>query len=708
MKKREKQIQNEIKALIDNEEIQVPDSLSQNKIENLLKSAKQDKKATSILKIIVPVAAAVAVIAVSLTAGIKYLNSAPQKNVTLSGVYNQSYGDAPIKDAKNYEEIEKYFLSIKKQYVKEEIKNQLRFSFSFGQKKSNINSMETPESSGGTDASSNPSNSSNSENAMTDSYGSTNVQVDGIDEADILKNDGKNLYVVSNSAKKLFIIDAASAEKMQIASEVPFKENQTIDEIYLKDSKVITIGTAYDYFDEASGETIEIYKSDQKNERTVITIYNASNGTDLKELKQIEIDGSKISTRLSGNKLIAACSYSVPLFKEKETLKKRCIPSYYSSGEQAFVPFENIKILDDLQSESNYLVIGIIDLSSISQAPEMTAVLGGGENAYCDSNNIYFTRSIYSKGTETVSADGEIASYTPGKASTGIFMFDITGMSAEFKAYGTVDGTVDDQFSMDKHGEYFRIATTDNADGSNITVLDKELKKVGEITGLSKGERIYAVRFMGDTAYVITFRQTDPLLIIDLSDPKNPKLLGELKIPGFSDYLHPYSENLLIGVGYDGTESGLNGNMKVSLFDVSDPKNPKEVSKIIFNGNSVISQAAGNHKAFLWLGDTKEFAIPVLKYNNNRTSAYLCIMSVGQDNKLNITGSYGENSISYKEDNPEIFRGTYIGNTIFTISENQVAAYNRSSQEKISSVLLTESAQAEAATGTNEYNDTVY
>lgn len=720
MKKREKEVQNELKGLINNEDIWIPESLSQKKIEGLLKSAKQNKKKTSVFKTVISVTAAAAVLAISVTAGIKYLNSTPEHMDMPESEGNEIYGSAPIKNAENYEEIENYFLEIKKQYSKEELKDKLNSAFSFGQK--NSSAEIAPEYSGSDssgslndmagNAAGNSQDTNTSAGLQPEGYGKTNIQVEGIDEADIIKNDGEYLYIVSESAKKLFIVKAAPAEEMKTVSEISFKENYSIDEIYLNDNKLITVGSFVDNKTSAksfaANGTAEIYEEYAGVSRTAVTVYDISDRTSPKELKLIEFDGMKISTRLLKDKLITACNYAVPIYKEEETLKKKCIPSYYLSGERSFVPFQSIKILDSLKGKSNFLIIGIVDLTKLDDAPQVTAVLGGGENAYCDNQNLYFTISNYSEGTETRSADGNTVSYTPGKQSTGIFMFDITGGAPQYKAYGEVGGAVDDQFSMDKNGGYFRIATTDSSEGSKITVLDEKLQMVGEIGGLSKGERIYAVRFIGNTAYVITFRQTDPLLIIDLSDPENPTLKGELKIPGFSDYLHPYSENLLIGIGYDGTESGTNGKMKVSLFDVSNPERPEEISKIIFNGMSVSSPAAYNHKAFLWFPYTKEFAIPVIKYDNTGAIAsYLSIMTVGQDNKLNITGSYGEKESEFKAAS-EILRGTYIEDVIYTLSDSRVTAYDKKSQRQISSLLLTDSSRYYTTTAVNEYNDVVY
>ena len=178
---------------------------------------------------------------------------------------------------------------------------------------------------------------------------------------------------------------------------------------------------------------------------------------------------------------------------------------------------------------------------------------------------------------------------------------------------------------MSYDGEFFRIATTLDkvtVDGdsvsmsmgdrvNNLYILNNDMKIIGKVEDLAKGELIESVRFVGNMAYVVTFRQTDPLFVIDLNDPKNPTVKGELKIPGFSEYLHPMADGLLVGVGRDGTSSGTNGDSKVSLFDVSNPYEPKEtVSLSVGNGKAFSYSSIGtNHKLFINLSET-EFAVP--------------------------------------------------------------------------------------------------
>ena len=207
---------------------------------------------------------------------------------------------------------------------------------------------------------------------------------------------------------------------------------------------------------------------------------------------------------------------------------------------------------------------------------------------------------------------------------TQIHQFDISGATTEYVATGSVRGYLLNQFAMSEHEGDLRVASTTAPNWwggrapqqeSLVSVLhpdNGELELIGEIDGLGKDERIYSVRFLGDIAYLVTFRQIDPLFTIDLSDPENPELRGELKIPGYSSYLHPLSEGLVLGIGQDATDEGRILGSQVSLFDVSDLDNPTRIAKLTL-GKDTNSIAEYDHKAFLQWGET--VVVPITSYN---------------------------------------------------------------------------------------------
>ena len=233
-------------------------------------------------------------------------------------------------------------------------------------------------------------------------------------------------------------------------------------------------------------------------------------------------------------------------------------------------------------------------------------------------------------------------------------------------------------------------------------VLDSDLNVAGKIEGIAPGETIKSVRFTGDTGYVVTFEQTDPLFVIDLSNPEKPEIKGELKIPGFSTYLHPVGENLVLGVGVDGDENGQNNGMKVSLFDVSDPTNPIESYKVIVPGVNkgkaytyVTSQAYITHKALCWDDVTNTMYIPYFKrteiwYQTNDSYSYKNVAGI-----LAVTVNEKEKSL-YESENYTVTtteqkleggfdRATYIGDVIFGYSspDGTIASFAQSTQEQL-------------------------
>lgn len=284
---------------------------------------------------------------------------------------------------------------------------------------------------------------------------------------------------------------------------------------------------------------------------------------------------------------------------------------------------------------------------------------------------------------------------------TIIHRISISDGEIEYAAEGEIPGLVNDQFSLSEYNGYLRVSSI--LDGNvisnyfqgmqlgtqnNIYALDMDLKIIGSLEGLAPGERIYATRFINDQCYLVTFRQIDPFFVIDLSNPASPKVLGELKIPGYSTYLHPYDDEHIIGIGMD------NGKVKISLFDVTDMGNPIELSKYEINNEYGwgSSSALYEHKAFLFDKEKNLLVIPV--YDNNVESAYVFHISV--EDGIGLKGIILHNSDNIEQPEKEwyynygysIKRTLYIDNVLYTISDKMVKMNSLDDLGEINSINL--------------------
>jgi uncharacterized secreted protein with C-terminal beta-propeller domain len=318
--------------------------------------------------------------------------------------------------------------------------------------------------------------------------------------------------------------------------------------------------------------------------------------------------------------------------------------------------------------------------------------------------------------------DRELAKETE---KTIVHKIAIADGQVEFAASGEFPGRVLNQFSMDEFEGYFRVATTTGhtsgrgiqTSANHIYVLNEDLEIVGAVEDLAPGERIYSARFMGKRAYLVTFQKVDPLFVIDLSTPRRPKVLGKLKIPGYSDYLHPYDENHIIGFGKDTVEAE-EGNfawyqgLKLALFDVSDVEKPKEISKVVIGDRGTDSSALHDHKAFLFSREKNLLVIPVLlaeidfeKYPNELPEwthgeyvwqgAYVFHLDAETGFKLKGRISHDTERHSflksgryYYDFENSIKRSLYMGEALYTLSNEMIKINDLKDLEEINSIHL--------------------
>lgn len=428
-------------------------------------------------------------------------------------------------------------------------------------------------------------------------YSSTNIQETGVDEGDVVKTDGKYLYILGND-NKLHIIKADGSNLDESAS-IEFKDfAETIEEFYIsKDTLNLittTSTTTMQSGSMASGESIveddiawsdsadakkDIY-SVNRNLITKLYTYDISDRSAPKLTGTTTQDGYYQTSRKTGDYIYLFSEYT-PVIKETRE-DSTIIPKINGKD----LPSSDIYIPEFLNS-STYLIVTAIDTNSPDKILTKKAIVSATYLYYVSNENIYICTNDWNGTTNTT----QIMKFRYEKGS-------ITPISA-----AEAKGSLNNSFSLNEHNGYLRIVTTSYSENTgnvnNLYVFDESLNPCGKLENLAPGETIQSARFMGDTGYFVTFRQMDPLFSVDLSDPEHPKLLGELKIAGFSSYLHFYGKDKLLGIGYEvDPDTGIYKGMKLSMFDLSDPSNVKEVHKyIIQDAND--SEGLINYKAIM-------------------------------------------------------------------------------------------------------------
>jgi len=315
---------------------------------------------------------------------------------------------------------------------------------------------------------------------------------------------------------------------------------------------------------------------------------------------------------------------------------------------------------------------------------------------YVSENNIYLTYSTYKIQTQT--------------QATGIHRINIDKGEIDYQASGQVPGYVLNQFSMDEYEGYFRIATTDWAEWAsrnNVYILNMDLDTIGSVEDLAPGETIHSARFMGNRCYLVTFKKIDPLFVIDLTNPTSPEVLGQLKVTGYSDYLHPYDETHIIGIGKE-TIEGEGGDfawyqgIKISLFDVTDVTEPKEIAKYEIGDRGTDSPILRDHKAFLFDRERNLLVIPVTVAKIDPTQypgevpAWTCgefvwdgayVFSISLEG-LELRGTVTHLPNSYYQPTYSIQRSLYIDNVLYTVSELKIKMNSLTDLDSISEINL--------------------
>lgn len=490
----------------------------------------------------------------------------------------------------------------------------------------------------------------------SDDYNSTYTQVEGVDEADIVKTDGKYIYAASNSSVSVF---PAESEKLEEIAKIN-EESRYIEEFYISGNDLITISSE------------NVHENNYYKIVSYLSVYDISDINNIYLKGSFCQEGNYISSRLIDNMLyLVSSSYAnnddyLPCYGKSQSTP--------DETDLETIPAEDIYMVQN-PSETTFTIISSVDIGDPSQPTATKAILGSADEIYCNTEHLYITAESYSINPirsfiEDISYELDWNYYyTTSSYKTQVIKIDLNS-DIDFVGSATVDGYIKDQYSLDEYEDNLRIATTSENDNgnyiNNLYVLNAEMKQMGSVTGFANNESIKAVRYLNDTAYVITYEQTDPLFIIDLTDPTSPNITGEAKITGFSTMLVPVDENTLLGIGYnteaiedDVFDMEYQDGLKLVVFDITDKANPVVSDTRVFNG--VYSEVQSNPKALLYNSKRNDYTIPFYKNgltDDDEDSAYYNKYAGHQSGIINFKVTDGKISVTDIYSSPE-FYGVY-------------------------------------------------
>lgn len=536
----------------------------------------------------------------------------------------------------------------------------------------------------------------------TSDYSTTNIQVENVDEADIVKTDGEYVYSISDDT--VYITYAKNPTEMNVVAKIEEPlSNIYPEDLILQNNKLVVI----------SGN----------NTKTIVKVYDLADIENPDKIKEFEINKEYYTSRYINGNLYVISSGRVLSEGNLE---------YVEDGATVNPDKPNAYKINDLYTRMQ-TVIASYNLNTPENKIKVQSYLMDVENAYISEKNMYLIDNGYSGSRDVEFSDifglkgllgiGDAIEESDSTYGSNIYKFNFKeDGSVEYQTKTQVEGTTIDQFSLDEKDDNLRIALY-TTKGSRVVVLDNNLKQLGETAYLAKGEKMYSARFVGDRAYLVTYKNVDPLYSIDLSDPANPKALGALKIPGYSTYLQPYDENHIIGFGFQ-TEENVRRNslgrvtstsskvtgMKMALFDVTDISNPKMISEEVIGDSRTNSTVLENHKALLLDKERNLLAIPIKNYTtdlsitedddiSSATKSYTSYLKSRTYNKvgyavysLDIANGFYLRGIITHDVNSNAYtsdiRGLYIDDTLYTVSNKEIKANNIDTLAEIKEILF--------------------
>lgn len=514
-------------------------------------------------------------------------------------------------------------------------------------------------------------------------YSSTNMQAEGVQEGDISKTDGRFIYTIVQN--HLTIAKAENGKLTPIYTKVigsaPDKNNEIEStqavQMYLQ-GDILTIICSGMYGAGIYAETA-VCGDTARSGDTQIFIYDISDRSDPKLSGDLEISGNYLASRVVDGSLYVLTDYFFHFGDAQEQFPTSFVPSLTAGGKRRAVDSADVCI-SMAKPQAQYTAIASVKLDSPSDFTDAKAVMGGGNAVYCSTQSLYLPIYRYNEETQT--------------SGLQLLKYGLSGGKITLSAEAQLKGGLLNQYSMDEYGGYFRLVTAYtnmkvSREGGSVSaemlgetqtlyILDENLRTVGTYSNDSKDERLQSVRFVENTAYFVTFLQTDPLFAVDLSDPARPKLKSELKLPGFSRYLHPYGENLLLGFGIDADETGVQTGLKLSMFDTTDSGNVKEKHSITFSGRNGGSAALDEFKAILIAPEKGLIGLPAWELNETSYERTLCYYVFSYSGKKGFTL---ETRLTLDSPDDESLyldraRGMYIGGYLYITNAPYISSYS--------------------------------
>lgn len=645
----------DLKNLIDKEteELHIPESLYPEAVEQkLLEHNKKKKKNNYKLTI---AAAACCVLAIGVASGMKLLGIAIGSSNDTASMSAEAVEAGIVDTIASAEDYDQIYDIIKEQ--QDQMKSEEAKAYGV------MEDMAVAETSTAT-----------AEAGSAAGYSDTNAREEGVGEADIIKTNGRQMFVLNRNKIKIVSIES---EEMEQLGTIQLESESYFAELYVNEDRVVAVYSQETY--EEPDANAKIAADIYYRQSTVAEVFDISDPENPERIGKISQSGNYNTVRIVGDYVYLFSNFYADISYGRDG-----IAAYIPEVQGESIASEDI-LMPSLREGKQYTVISSFSLQDPEERIDKKAVFGADGMCYVSGENIYICEALGNpQGSDVTQTCIRKLSYSEGKITP-------VGQTR-------VEGTLRNSFSIDEYDENLRLVTTvtpvygdvmplsggaavssseESASSNTLYILDENLEELSRIEDLAPDEDVYSARFMGEIGYFVTYRQIDPLFSVDLSEPENPKILGELKIPGFSEYLHPYGEGLLLGIGMDVDETGtVTNGVKLSMFDTSDPTDVQEVEKYVLE-DAYSTEVSYNYKAALV--DADKNLIGFLAYCDG--GAYYYIFSYEEDG---FECLFEKDMVGYNND----IRGIYVGDMFYIVTGNTIESFTLDSFDKVDDIVL--------------------